>query len=71
MVSQTTIAGFSVGYEENAAPGIEYLKNDLDQTEARVFFDQARTRGSAAFEDDEDRQFTLICKSNVYTLVRR
>lgn len=71
MAQKTTVHGFNVTYEDNAYAGITHLRDDLDFAEARVFFDQARIRGSANFEDDEDRQFTLNYRDGVYTLFRR
>jgi len=71
MAEKITIHGFIVVYEQNAQPAVQYLRDDLDFNEARVFFDQARLRGQAMFEDDEDRQFTLLYKDGVYTLIRR
>lgn len=71
MITKTTIHGFGVAYEENAREGIQYLRDDLDAREASVFFDQARQRGSAEFEDDEDRQYTLIYQNGSYVLTRR
>lgn len=71
MPEKTAIHGFSVIYEKNAIEGIRYLRDDLDFEEARVFFDQARTKGFAEFEDDEDRQYTLFYKGGSYTLARR
>lgn len=86
MSEKATVHGFSVIYEENAIEGIRYLvkeyslfstlrsarlRDDLDFEEARVFFDQARTKGFAEFEDDEDRQYTLFYKGGSYTLARR
>jgi len=71
MPEKTNIHGFNVIFEENAAEGVRYLRDDLDFEEARVFFDQARSRGSAEFEDDEDRQYTLFYRDNIYTLARR
>ena len=71
MATRTTVHGFTVIYENNASSGIDYLRNDLDFDEAKVFFDQARLKGQAKFEDDEDRQFTLFYKNGIYTLVRR
>jgi hypothetical protein len=71
MAKQITLHGFPVQYEDNAFEGIRYLRDDLDYNEARVFFDQARERGSAPFEDDADRQYTLLYRAGVYTLVRR
>lgn len=71
MPEKTFIHGFPVTYEENAEPGVRHLREDLDADEARVFFDQARLRGSAAFEDDGDRQFTLFHRAGAYILARR
>lgn len=71
MPEKTNIRGFPVTYEKNAIEGVRYLRDDLDFEEARVFFDQARQRGSAQFEDDEDRQYTLFYKLGQYALVRR
>lgn len=70
-MEKTTVYNFIVFYEKDASLGIDYLKNDLDYEETRVFFDQARARNSAQFEDDDDRQYTLLYKNGVYTLIRR
>ena len=51
---KTSVKGHKVIYEKRAARGINYLRNDLDYAEARVFFDQARMRESAPFEDDNE-----------------
>ncbi|RJQ36359.1 hypothetical protein C4552_03670 [Candidatus Parcubacteria bacterium] len=71
MAEKTTVHGMTVSYEDNAEEGIRHLRDDLSSDEARVFFDQARTKGSAQFEDDEDRQYTLIYQNGAYALVRR
>ena len=71
MAEKTNVHGFNMDYEENAMEGIRYLRDDLDFNEAKVFFDQSREKGSAEFEDDEDRQFTLFYKDGIYTLSRR
>ena len=71
MPEKTTIHGFTVTHETNASEGVRHLREDLDFNEARVFFDQARARGSAMFEDDEERQYTLIYQNGAYTMVRR
>jgi len=71
MPDKTTIHGFPVTHEDNARAGVDHLRDDLSYAEARVFFDQARMRGSAEFEDDEDRQYTLLYQSGTYTLIRR
>ncbi len=71
MAEKTDVHSFYVTYEENAVEGVRHLRDDLDFNEARIFFDQARSRGSAEFEDDEDRQYTLFYKGGIYTLARR
>ena len=71
MAQKTTVHGHPVAYEENAAEGIRHLRDDLDAIETRVYFDQAHSKGSAEFEDDEDRQFTLIYQNGSYVMVRR
>ncbi len=71
MPKSSTVKGHIVHYEENAYQGIQYLINDLDHREAEVFFSQARMKGYAEFEDDHERQFTLLHQNGAYTLVRR
>jgi hypothetical protein len=71
-MQESIVHGFKVKYEENAAEGIKYLRDDLDSQESRVFFEQARAKKFAEFEDDDDREFTL--ERNVdgtYVLIRR
>lgn len=71
MATETTVHGFKVRYEEENSEGIKYLRDDLSYEEAKVFFDQAKIKGSAQFEDDLDRDFTLLYQSGVYVLMRR
>lgn len=73
MADTTTIHGCRVTYEQNAYDGIRYLRDDLETNEAKVFFDQAHLKGSAQFEDDAERQFTLLYDRGAaaYVLVRR
>ncbi len=71
MPEKTEVHIFYIDYKENAIEGIRHLRDDLDFNEAKIFFDQARQKGAAEFEDDEDRQYTLIYKAGNYTLVRR
>ncbi len=68
---ETSIHGFHVIYEDHDYPGIRYLRDDLDQREAKVFFDQARQRGSAQFESDGELNFTLAYHDGEYALSRR
>lgn len=71
-MKERNVYGYKVKYEENAKMGIRYLAEDLDRKEAQVFFDQARLKGEAPFEDDQERQFTLIYnRDRTFTLIRR
>ncbi len=66
------IHGFKTEYDEKTEKAVDYLANDLDKKEARVFFDQAKLRGYAEFEDDNEGQYTLKYKGdNLYLLIRR
>lgn len=53
--------------------GVRYLRQDLQRDEAKTLFDAARLRGSAEFEDDHDRDWTLTFNrgDNTYTLFHR
>lgn len=69
---ETYIHNFKVRYEENAKPGIDHLRSDLDTQEAKVYFEQAKRKNFANFEDDSDRNYTLSYNSDgSYTLIRR
>ncbi|OGC47424.1 MAG: hypothetical protein A3A94_03245 [Candidatus Portnoybacteria bacterium RIFCSPLOWO2_01_FULL_43_11] len=70
-LNQGRAHGYPLDYDDNGYNGMKYLKNDLDNSEARVFFDQARRRGYAEFEDDNDRQYTMSYKNGKYTVTRR
>lgn len=54
------IHGHVVYGEDDAKDGLNYLDYDLQKDEAEVFFRQAKLRGDAEFEDEHERQFTLI-----------
>lgn len=66
------IYGFKTKYEDSAKAGTDYLLYDLDREESKVFFNQARAKKYAKFEDDDERQFTLNYNPDgTYTLIRR
>jgi len=65
------ICNNQVAYTDTEKEAVFYLKEDLSSDEARVFFDQARAKGSAQFEDDNDRQFTLFYSNGLFTLRKR
>lgn len=67
-----SIHSYRTKYEDNAYEGVKYLLQDLDYEEAKVFFEQARLRRSAPFEDDFERQYTLAYNTDgTFTLSRR
>lgn len=71
-MKEVYIHGLKVRYEEDAQYGIEYLQRDLDRAEARVFFDQAKRKKFASFEDGQDRDYTLSYNNDgSYSLSRR
>jgi cellobiose phosphorylase len=71
-MQETYIHSFKDRHEENAQGGIVYLRDHLDAKEAKVFFDEARRKKSANFEDQQGKNYTLSFDSyNTYTLVRR
>ncbi len=72
-IKKEKVYGFLVRFEQDLREGIRYLSHDLQQEEAKTLFDAARLRGSAEFEDDEDRDWTLtyIRGNDVYILTLR
>ena len=68
---KTIVHGTTVYFEDNAKAGVEHLAYDLQFEEAAVFFRHARSRGSTQFEDDQERQFTLIYNPNGTYLIKR
>lgn len=71
-MQETYIHNFKVKYEQNAQGGMYYLKTDLDQQEAKVYFEQAKRKKSVNFEDHQDRNYTLSYDNDgTFTLMRR
>ena len=72
-IKKEQIHGFWLTYEEELREGVRYLRDDLQFKEAKTIFDAARLDGTAEFEDDQDRDWTLIYnrQEGNYTLVRR
>ncbi len=72
-IKKEKVYGFLVRFEQDLREGIRYLRDDLQKEEAKTLFDAARLRGSAEFEDDEDRDWTLmyIRGDNTYILTLR
>lgn len=72
-IKKENIHGFWLQFDEEARDGVRYLYSDLQREEAKTLFDAARLRGSAEFEDDYDRDWTIVYNrgDNTYTLIRR
>ncbi len=71
-VVKERIHGFTVYFDRGLIrTAVEYLRRDLQYNEAKTLFDAARFDGTAYFEDDEDRDFSLIYNRGVYTLIKR
>lgn len=74
MVQIESIGDYALTYddaENNARAGVTYLDDTLSRDESRVFFDAARSNGSAQFEDRDGRNFTIIYQNGAYTLISR
>jgi len=67
------VHNFLLQHEEDMQDGVKYLRDDLQDQEAKTIFDAARFNGSAEFEDDYDRDWTLLYNrgDGTYTLIRR
>ncbi len=67
------VHGHLVNFDASVkSTGLYYLQRDLQAEEARNIFETARARGKAYFEDDGERQFTLIHRSDgSFDLVKR
>ena len=72
-IKKEQVYGFWVIFEEEFRPGINYLENDLQINEAKTIFNAAKQNGFAEFEDDSDRDWTLLYNKNdyTYTLIKR
>lgn len=72
-VKKEQIHGFWLIFEEELREGVRYLRDDLQHKEAKTLFDSARLTGTAEFEDDQDRDWSLIYnrQDGNYTLIRR
>lgn len=70
--TQRDVHGFHVYGTADAKDGLDYLDYRLSYQEVQVFFNQARYRGPAQFEDHMHRDFTLSYNNDgTYTLTRR
>jgi hypothetical protein len=75
MVKKTEIFGFDLQYDEDAREGLLHLRERLEPSEAKVYFQMARKNlktKSCEFEDRMGRNFTLWWREgDDYILSRR
>ncbi len=71
MIHDDYLYNFRVKYEDAAYDGFNHLRNKLTQAETTVFFDQARDKGLAHFEDPYNRHYVLVYSrgDNFYFLI--
>jgi len=67
---KTFIKGHTVEYDDDAKGGVRYLTYLIDAEEAKVFFNQAFSRGSASFEDQMGYDYKLSLNGSEYRLER-
>lgn len=71
-LNKRDIHGHTVVGDDAAAKGMAFLDESLQYAEAEVFFQQARGRGEAEFEDAQNRNYTLQYSGDgTYTVVAR
>ena len=72
-VKKEQVHGYWLVFEEELRDGVRHLRDDLQSGEAKTIFDAARFDGTAEFEDDQDRDWTIIYnrQDGNYTLIRR
>lgn len=71
MIKDRDVYGYKVSSQDDAKEGIDYLDLKIDREEAKVFFDQAYSKGSAQFEDDKGKNYTLIKNSEGHYSVEK
>lgn len=57
--------------EKGAEEGARYLEERLDSEYAKVFFVYARHYGTAPFEDQQGRKYSLVYENELYILNRK
>ena len=76
-MADINIHGYEVQYDDLSTTvngGVKYLKEKIDASEAKVYFDDARKSSTlkAHFEDQKGNNFTLVYNSGgTYTLRKR
>lgn len=70
-LKNTYFDSHKVFYEGDSEDGVKYLRDHLDFEEARVFFEQAGSKGHAEFEDTNGHNYILTKNSDSSYKVER
>ena len=70
MEQKTIIWVHMLVHDETVQHGMYFLSRQINQAEAKVFFDEAFYKGSAVFEDHLGSKFKLVHKGGEYNLIK-
>lgn len=70
MEEKAVIFGHTVSHDESVAGGWYYLSHQINQDEAKVFFDEAYNKGSATFQDHMGYRYKIVHNGGEYNLVK-
>ena len=70
---RTEIDGHPVYYNDEDDHGVEYLSRKIDRGETKVLFDYAKTHGTAEFETQGGKNYSLVHNNEKgnYEIVKR
>lgn len=73
MIQKEYVHDFIVQFDDSFIDGLRYLRDHLSFDEMKTLTDAARLDGSAEFEDNFNRNWTLLYNrgEGTYTLIRR
>jgi hypothetical protein len=72
-MQRTEIDGHPVYHDDEDHHGVEYLNSKIDRNEAKVLFDYAKTHGTAEFETQGGKNYSLVHNNEKgnYEIVKR
>lgn len=72
-MDERIVHGYTVKFaDERAHEGVRYIRDHLDEEEAKVFFHEAKERGSARFEDRDGHNYKMTYeRDSMYFIERR
>ena len=69
-MAKDTIFGHVVSHDDSVGQGWYYLARQINQAEAKVFFDEAYNKGSAEFQDHMGYKYKIVHNNGEYDLVK-